>query len=108
MFEIDFPWDSRIHCPRCGINNIPSVNDMERHGQQDIEKMIKDCVHLKYHGSWDEDERGSLGVEDGSGGSASGIASSSCIGSSSASSEDTESGRITMLPDASLPYLGTY
>ena len=55
MFEIDFPWDSRIHCPRCGINNIPSVNDMERHGQQDIEKMIKDCVHLKYHGSWDED-----------------------------------------------------
>ena len=55
MFEIDFPWESRIYCPRCGVNNIPGMADMEEAGQRDVEKLIKDCAHLKFYGSWDSD-----------------------------------------------------
>ncbi|MBL76630.1 MAG: hypothetical protein CL763_06890 [Chloroflexi bacterium] len=54
MLEISFPYDSRIYCPRCGVNNIPGYEDIEEH-EKPIEELVKDCIHFKFFGTWDTD-----------------------------------------------------
>ncbi len=52
MIEFDnFPEDSAIFCPRCGVKNIPSYEDMEDVKNPEI--LIKDCEHFIFFGLYD-------------------------------------------------------